>query len=592
MKPARAWKDDLAATAPDPRIVVEPGRRGKPTLRVGDLYLHSRYDPAREANQLIESAQLDTGRPILVGGLGLGYHVQALRARGAEVFVIEPDANVARAAIVAGPMAGDDTPLWIGDIEAVAQEEEFRKLATRMPQLLLHPPTTRLHPQFADAVRAALARAALGNTHLSVAVVGPMYGGSLPITKYLADAFTGLGHRTLHVDNATGWPLYEATTNSVRNETIQGQLTNMLTNFLGEWSFTRVAEFQPDICIVMAQAPTGKDFAARLRKRGIVTAFWFVENWRHMPYWKQVALEYDYFFHIQPGVFEQELDAIGCVNHAFVQTGCDPKVHRPVDLTTEEAAEYGCHLSFAGAGYPNRNNLFRGLTDYDFKIWGVNWTDPALAPLLQRPGQRFNTEEFMKMVAGATINLNLHASTRAEGVDPKCDAVNPRVFEIAAAGGFQLCDPCLGIENHFDLEHELPTYTDLKSLRAQIDYYLANPDTRRTVAQRAQERALRNHTYTQRAQQMLDHILARHGAALLKRGVKVHRTIGEMAEKVGAHTQLGSYLAQLPPNMLFTHDHIKELLPLGIARDTYPARLFTYMTEVRGIAEKLFKEKR
>ena len=64
----------------------------------------------------------------------------------------------------------------------------------------------------------------------------------------------------------------------------------------------------------------------------LVTAFWFVENWRHMRYWDQIAPAYDAFFHIQPGEFEAKLDAIGCAHHAFVQTGCDPALHRPVTL--------------------------------------------------------------------------------------------------------------------------------------------------------------------------------------------------------------------------------------------------------------------
>lgn len=592
MRPAPAWREELAREAPETGAVVEMGRKGQPTLRVEGVYLHSRYDPEREAAQLIDSAELDPKRPVLVVGLGLGYHVAALVQRGFTVAVLEPCHGVARAALVDASIVGDGFNCWVGGLEALDGNEAFQTLARRMPQLLIHPPTARLHPEYAGEASELLSRCALRGTHLSVAVVGPMYGGSLPITDYLANAFEGLGHRVRHVGNDLGWPLYDAATKSLQSTQAQGQLGSMLTHLLSEWSLARVAEFAPDICIVMAQAPAGPDFAARLRERGIISAFWFVENWRHMTYWREVARAYDFFFHIQPGVFEAALDEIGCANHAFVQTGCDPAIHRPVILTEEERHEFGCDLSFAGAGYPNRNALFRGLTDYNFKIWGVNWTARELAGQVQRREERFTPEDFMKMVAAAKINLNLHSSTQAEGVDPKCDAINPRVFEIAAAGGFQLCDPCVGLETHFDLEDEVPAYTDLASLRARIDHYLAHPEERMAVARRAQARALAEHTYEHRAQQMLDFIFARQGQRLLRKGLRVQRTIGETAAILGQDSPLGAYLEKLPPALLFTHDVMKEVINLDIDAASYPARVFNYLTEVRSFAEIILKEER
>jgi len=591
MRPADAWKTELGGTPDRDDVRIIEARSGKPTLKVGQVLLHSRYDPEREAAQLVDSAGLDPSRPVLVIGLGLGYHVRELLARGFEAAAVEPDAAVARRALE-GPLGEAAFPLGIGEVEAVAASEAFRSLARRMPQVLIHPPTARLHPRYVDALRAALAREAFSGVRFSVAVVGPMYGGSLPISRYLADAFRALGHRTLAVDNAEGWPLYEAVTGSVEHARAKAQLGQMVTNLLGEWTYARVAEFNPEICIVLAQAPVRSNFAARLAESGTVSAFWFVENWRHMPYWKQVALEYDYFFHIQPGEFDALLEAIGCKHHAFVQTGCDPAVHRPAELTAEERAEFGCDLSFAGAGYYNRNRLFRGLTDYDFKIWGVNWTERALARLVQRRDQRFSPEEFMKIVAASKINLNLHSSNRREGVDPACDAINPRVFEIAAAGGFQLCDPCVGLEDHFDFETELPTFTNLAELRARIDYFLAHPDDRKAIARAARDRALRDHTYERRAQQMLDLILERHGARLLKRGVRVQRSSKEIMERVGADSDLGKYLALWPPDALFTYDSLRAMQDQRVGEDLYAARVFHYLREVREFAEAVLRERR
>jgi len=337
----------------------------------------------------------------------------------------------------------------------------------------------------------------------------------------------------------------------------------------------------------MAQAPVGPKFPLRLAKEGIVTAFWYVENWRHLPYWQDIAAYYDYFFHIQPGEFEEKLAEVGCPAHAYVQTGCDPAVHRPVELTGDEEREFACDISFAGAGYYNRVQMFSGLTDYKFKIWGVNWPGRELQPLLCRPGERFTAERFAKIVAGSKISLNLHSSATHEGVDSKCDAINPRVFEIAACGGFQLCDPCVGLDQLFDFESELPVYRDLTELRAKIDYFLAHPDERAQTAARARERALRDHTYQNRAQQMLDLIIERYGARILRKGVRVQRTVAEMAERIGRDTPTGQYLASLPPDLLFTHENVNAQLTKPHADLTYPEKVFVYLREVRDFAETL-----
>jgi spore maturation protein CgeB len=558
---------------------------------VGKILLHSRYNPAQEAQRLLDCADLNPNRPVLVIGLGLGYHVQELRRRGFECAVAEPDPAVARLALEAG-VCEMDFLLAVGEPDTLAADEAFRGFAARLPQALVHPPTARIHPGYAEKVLEAMSRAALGGQRLNIAVVGPLYGGSLPITKYLADAFRSLGHQTLLVDNSEAWSLYQAVTGSVQTRRAADQLGQMLSQVLAEWTYARVAEFDPEICVVMAQAPVGPQFPARLAQNGIVSAFWYVENWRHLPYWRDIAPQYDFFFHIQPGEFERKLEEIGCRNHAFVQTGCDPGVHRPVTLSDEERREYECDLSFAGAGYYNRQQLFKGLTDYNFRIWGVDWPERELARCLAGGERRFSTEDFMKIVAGSKINLNLHSSTSHDGVDPKSDAINPRVFEIAAAGGFQLCDPCIGLENHFDFESELPVYRSLSELRSRIDYYLAHPEARQEVAQRARARVLREHTYEHRARQMLDLIIERHGARILRRGVRVQRTVAEMSERVEPGSALHPWMKTLPQDLLFVQEEINKHLRPARGDLAYPEQVFYYLKEVREFAESMLKDRR
>jgi spore maturation protein CgeB len=416
-----------------------------------------------------------------------------------------------------------------------------------------------------------------------------MYGGSLPIAGYLARAFEGLGHQVRLIDHESAWPLYEKLQATVTGATPQGQLTSMYTNFLSEWTYAQVAEFNPEICIVLAQAPVAPNFAERLRKNGIVTAFWYVENWRHLPYWRDIAHYYDFFFHIQPGEFEAKLDEVGCRHHAYVQTACDSELHRGVTLSDEDRKHYGCDLSFAGAGYYNRVELFKGLSDYNFKIWGVNWTDRYVAQRLVDGESRFDSETFMKIVAASAINLNLHSSSSKPGVDPDCDAINPRVFEIAAAGGFQLCDPCIGLESLFDFDTELPVYRNLKELRERIDYFLAHPDERRAIAEAAQRRVLTEHTYEHRAASMLRHIYRVHGAAMLERGIRARHTIGEIKTRLDESDALRQWLEHFPEETPFTYDTLTRLSLQKGQGHLYPEQVIAYMRQVKQDADAVLK---
>lgn len=590
MRPAREWRGHL----PDPRageppLALERARDGAPTLRAGEVHLHSRYAPRDEAARLAAAAGLDPARPVAVVGLGLGHHVAALRDAGfGDLAAFEADPRVAALALEAGVLP-EDTPLAVGPVDAWRGDPAFRAFAARMPQILTHPPSARVSPGFAGAAAAAIAAAGIGARRLRIAVVGPLYGGSLPIAGYLARAFRSLGHEAIDIDNSAAWPLYESVTGGVRDRRAADQLGQMLGNTLAEWTYARVAECAPDLCVVLAQAPVGPAFPGRLAEHGIVSAFWYVENWRHLPYWRDIAPHYDYFFHIQPGEFERQLDAAGCARHAFVQTGCDPELHRPVTLAPDEAAAYACDLSFAGAGYANRLALFRGLIDHNFKIWGVEWPEPALARRLVGGERRFDHETFMKIVAGSRINLNLHSSARHDGVDPACDAINPRVFEIAAAGGFQLCDPCAGLDAHFDPATELPTYHDLASLRARIDHFLAHPDERAAFAARARERALREHTYAHRARRMIDLILEAHGPRILARGVPARWTAAEAAERPGIDPGLAAWLRSLPPGTPFNEEGLRPQTAAARPGAPLPERICRYMHEVRAAADTLFE---
>ena len=71
-------------------IETAPARSGHPMLKVEGLSLHSTYDPVREADlQVTRFLTDEPGKgPVLVLGMGLGYHVERLLQEGAAPIVL------------------------------------------------------------------------------------------------------------------------------------------------------------------------------------------------------------------------------------------------------------------------------------------------------------------------------------------------------------------------------------------------------------------------------------------------------------------------------------------------------------------------
>jgi spore maturation protein CgeB len=169
---------------------------------------------------------------------------------------------------------------------------------------------------------------------------------------------------------------------------------------------------------------------------------WFVENYRHLTYWQQLAAGYDFWFVIQQESCISALKQAGAKDVRYLPMAADPSVHRPVDLTQAERDEYGSDVSFVGAGYANRREIFPRLLGHEwiFKLWGNEWDGATgLNAVLQRNGARIDTDTCQKIFNASAVNLNLH-SWGGAGFDPDGDFVNPRTFELAACGAFQLTD--------------------------------------------------------------------------------------------------------------------------------------------------------
>jgi spore maturation protein CgeB len=501
--------EKLALVEPNPDISVVRAKNGLPVMLRQGISLHSRQDPEAEARRFIEvepvRKMLSAGVTPVVFGLGMGYHVRALSELFSLVVVYESDPGVIIVALSLLDwrdylprirFAIPEYPLSLNDMGAL--------------EFLIHRPSQRLDPEGCALAQAMVERKkAIRPSDAGInkiMVVTPVCGGSLPISRHAAHALSDLGHEVVTADMTSLDTFYQRVWRARAAEGRQAAVQDRLMAFAGEY-ITFLAETEaPDLVLALAQAPLNRTALQKLRALGIPTAFWFVEDYRLMTYFRSLAPFYDYFFHIQGRAMETELTRLGLTRFLYLPLAADPDVFKPID-NQQTLAPYRADLSFMGAGYPNRRAFFTQLLDYDLKIWGTEWDlSSPLGQVVQDRGRRVSTEETVLIYNAARINLNLHSSIFSSGLDNQGDFVNPRTFEVASCGAFQLVDKRRPLEKHFEPEKEIVTFHNIEDLKEKIDYYSDHPQERKNISQKARNRVLSQHTYHHRMKTMLDYI--------------------------------------------------------------------------------------
>tara|TARA_B100000686_G_scaffold354570_1_gene465503 strand:+ start:2369 stop:4165 length:1797 start_codon:yes stop_codon:yes gene_type:complete len=526
-------------------VSVVESKTGHSTLKVDSINLHSVYRPLEEAARMVSGYSFKSNSSTIVYGLGFGYHVlQILEKTKSEVIVVEPLTSVFRAFL-----SYVDLEKFFPRVHFVVGEPPA-KVANRhgksCPNIYTHRPSFRLCGSYFNKIDKCIHVGEFLNLNrLRVMVINPIYGGSLPTAKHCFSAFKNLGHEVCSVDcedYADSFKaIQEVTTIKKNAQVISERFLEMMSDII----LSKAVEFKPDFILGMAQAPLRPATIERLKALDIPIAFWFVEDFRTLTYWKEVAGSYDYFFSIQRDSFFDELEEVGVKNYYYLPQACAPKVHAPLNLKFEERSKFEADLSFMGASYYNRRKAFPRLLDFDFKVWGTGWQkDNSIVRRLQNDNERVSTEDCVKIYNSAKVNLNLHSSTCHEEINHNGDFVNPRTFEIAACGGFQLVDERSELFELFDVGKEIVTYRSINELRELISYYLHNEKERKIIATNARARVLKDHTFETRLREMLLFIYQDKLELLQTRLESRQNGRDVLINQAGKNTELGKYIGR------------------------------------------------
>jgi len=527
------------------RIVLS--KDGSPIPQIGPVSLHSNYYPLKEAIDGLSEYCLEEQQVPVVYGLGFGYHVLEIlkRYHGSEVLVIEPVMSIFQSF-----METVDLKPFIPNTKFIISTPPPKIVASNQTtnwKKYEHKASKRLSGDYFHSLDKAIEVSDyLSTNRLKILVVNPYYGGSLPTAKYCTQALNSMGHHAESVDCekfAEGFfSIKKVTKNRVNEEALASQFAH----FMGQFIAAKAADFNPDLILALAQAPLTPESISTLKKLNIPIAFWFVEDFRTLKYWRDVAPFYDYFFTLQRGEFIGELLSIGAKNSYYLPQGCLPSVHKEINLSRDDIDQYSADISFMGAGYYNRVQSFPRLLNHDFKIWGTEWAlESLVGSRVQNKNKRIDSFDIVKIYNAGKINLNLHSSTSHEGVNPVGDFVNPRTFEIAACGGFQLVDERSELADLMAPGIEVATFDSIDDLGKKVNYYLKYEDEARSIAARGKKKVLKEHTIQHRMHEMLIHVFMDSLNNLKERVSLPHRDpVSYYIDHVGDSSPLGIYLDQ------------------------------------------------
>ncbi|XID95702.1 glycosyltransferase [Paenibacillaceae bacterium WGS1546] len=271
--------------------------------------------------------------------------------------------------------------------------------------------------------------------------------------------------------------------------------------------------YRPDAVLVMnglhVFPPDHLEQIDAIRRAGIPTAIWFVDDPYVTDVTVQVAPHYDYVFTHERSCVPL-YQSCGCTHVYHLPLASHPGLFQPMAVPPP----YRTDICFIGMAFWNRVELFDEIAPYllDKKvlIGGKLWERMKHYPRLSKfvHDGWIPVPETAKYYNGAKIVINLHRTTEAgkdnlNGMNWPAESVNPRTFEMSACGTLQLTDLRQELPEHYEVGSEIAVFRDANDLVRQLEYYLTHEEERLWVAARGYRRTRRDHSFEDRIRRLL-----------------------------------------------------------------------------------------
>lgn len=269
--------------------------------------------------------------------------------------------------------------------------------------------------------------------------------------------------------------------------------------------FERALRTLPDWVIVISAMYVHPDVLIMLKRLGVPVAYVFTES----PYDLEQELKVAPFAHV---VFTNErscVDAFREVNeHSYyLPHAYDPERHYPINLVSDQVRSHD--VCFVGTGFQERIDL----------LAAVDWSgiDLGLYGTWNLLGSRSSLRRFVhskdpipnslahQLYCRAKVGLNLYRTSKGFGRHAeriqRAESLNPRAYELAAAGVFQVSDWRSEMLEVF--RGNVAAFGSPFELGRVIRDALANDVWRETYSANARE-AVKAHTFDARASLLVE----------------------------------------------------------------------------------------
>lgn len=556
----------------DNLILVET-KSGNLTLKItsGDgsvKTLHSLYDPGAEAKAIVDAFQFD-GKGIIVAlGLGLGYHVYELAQRfpDTDILVVEASPEIYELAKKYGKVSElvDKIRFIVGlpadeVLKAITREQMKAGMAplavfplssavSAFPHYY-HPILTTLKNTISVRLWERLKYPKFKDDVIKVAIIDFGYF----LTREIERAIKRLGHRVEKVPIRKGED----------GEVIVSRLMK------------KILEFKPDFFLTINHLGFDEEGALTSFFKSIEmpAASWYVDspNIIIKGFDKNVSPYISIF--LWDKWYIKDMEAMGFEEVAYLPLATDEEVFMPVKLSPLDIKRYGADVGFVGnsmvkptmeklekvstelhplvekmaqllsssrmpfdevlktidedelkrvkslavqerldleaailwrATLLYRLSCIEALKDFNPCIHG----DKDWKKLLDngyRHGHSLNYYKELPVFYNA-CKVNFNATSLQMG-----QAVNQRVFDVPACGGFLLTDHQESLDELFEVGEEGITYKDKDEIPELVRFYLNNPEVRKKIAMKGKERVLKEHTYRHRLNKIIEVMKSKYG---------------------------------------------------------------------------------
>ncbi|HUL49981.1 MAG TPA: glycosyltransferase [Gemmatimonadales bacterium] len=244
-----------------------------------------------------------------------------------------------------------------------------------------------------------------------------------------------------------------------------------------------------DLVLVFKGSNLARATVAELRSQSRARwSCWFPDDPHELDVSLRLSPAYHWFFtHDSSSLDRHRSSGAKAYYLAF---GCDPAYLTPPAVP---AVNGRAPLVFVGSRDPMRERALATIQDLGLATWGPGWPNGAVY------GRKFVTA-----LARGAVGINMHQQFGSADPERYGTGANMRVFELAAVGTPQLSDAKADIRRHFTADREIVLYRSIPELRERAHALLGDESLRRSLATRARDRALREHTWAMRLAELLD----------------------------------------------------------------------------------------